>query len=266
MADNSSLPVASGNETFANDDIGGVKYPRAKLALGADGSAADAVGGSGVVGTGVQRVVLATDVGLPAGTAAIGKVKVTNDAGTVIDPVAAGSAAMAASVPVTIATNDTQFTALLAALTVRTVQLVPTCDATACANLDVLAATEVLSTISRGNDIDCVLRSMTVTRLDSTTGLAMRIWFLKANSSVGAENAAFAPADADADDLLFYIDTAAADFKGTTGMVNCFAQYMNLDYNVKVATGTDDCYIAIQCLEAIDIGAATDIVLTFGFM
>ncbi len=27
MTDNSSLPVASGNETFANNDIGGVKYP-----------------------------------------------------------------------------------------------------------------------------------------------------------------------------------------------------------------------------------------------
>jgi hypothetical protein len=28
MADNSSIPVASGNETFANKDIAGVKYPR----------------------------------------------------------------------------------------------------------------------------------------------------------------------------------------------------------------------------------------------
>src|SRR5687768_1661239 len=28
MADNSSIPVASGNETFANKDIAGVKFPR----------------------------------------------------------------------------------------------------------------------------------------------------------------------------------------------------------------------------------------------
>lgn len=28
MADNSSIPVASGNETFANKDIGGVKFPK----------------------------------------------------------------------------------------------------------------------------------------------------------------------------------------------------------------------------------------------
>jgi hypothetical protein len=39
MADNSSLPVASGNETFANEDIAGVKYPTPKLAWGPNGTA-----------------------------------------------------------------------------------------------------------------------------------------------------------------------------------------------------------------------------------
>lgn len=41
MADNSSVPVASGNEIFANDDIGGVKYPRHKVTWGPDGTAND---------------------------------------------------------------------------------------------------------------------------------------------------------------------------------------------------------------------------------
>jgi hypothetical protein len=41
MADNSSLPVASGNETFANNDIGGVKYPRQKMTWGPAGTAND---------------------------------------------------------------------------------------------------------------------------------------------------------------------------------------------------------------------------------
>ena len=62
--------------------------------------------GTGTASTAL-RTTLATDVGLPAGAAALGKVKITNDAGTVVDPVAVGTAAMAASVPVTIATNDT---------------------------------------------------------------------------------------------------------------------------------------------------------------
>lgn len=39
MSDNSSVPVASGNETFANEDIGGVKYPTPKLAWGPNGTA-----------------------------------------------------------------------------------------------------------------------------------------------------------------------------------------------------------------------------------
>jgi len=34
MADNSSIPVAFGNETFANYDVSGVKYPRVKLTWG----------------------------------------------------------------------------------------------------------------------------------------------------------------------------------------------------------------------------------------
>ena len=54
-------------------EVGGAQYQRVKIALGADGSAADAVGGTGADSTGVQRVSLATDVALPAGTNAIGK-------------------------------------------------------------------------------------------------------------------------------------------------------------------------------------------------
>lgn len=42
MADNSTLPVASGTEVFANDDISSVKYPRTKVNWGPDGTANDA--------------------------------------------------------------------------------------------------------------------------------------------------------------------------------------------------------------------------------
>ena len=37
MADNTELPSGSGGDTIATDDISGVKYPRSKLTLGADG-------------------------------------------------------------------------------------------------------------------------------------------------------------------------------------------------------------------------------------
>lgn len=38
MADNTQINSGSGGDTIATDDIGGVKYPRSKIVLGADGS------------------------------------------------------------------------------------------------------------------------------------------------------------------------------------------------------------------------------------
>lgn len=73
MADNVTADAGAGGATLATDEIGGVHFPRGKQSLGADGSATDAVGGTGVDGAGVQRVSLATDVPLPAGTNEIGK-------------------------------------------------------------------------------------------------------------------------------------------------------------------------------------------------
>lgn len=60
MADNVAITAGTGT-TIAADDIGGVLYVRHKLALGADGSAVDAVAGAGAVSTAVQRVTLASD-------------------------------------------------------------------------------------------------------------------------------------------------------------------------------------------------------------
>lgn len=47
MTDNSTLPVSVGTEVFANDDIGGVHYPRVKLVWGADGVANDTANAAG---------------------------------------------------------------------------------------------------------------------------------------------------------------------------------------------------------------------------
>lgn len=60
MADNVSITAGTGT-SIASDDIGGVQYQRVKLGLGSDGTAVDAVAGAGVVGTGVQRMTLASD-------------------------------------------------------------------------------------------------------------------------------------------------------------------------------------------------------------
>lgn len=80
MADNITAPATGA--VLATDDIGSVHYPRTKIALGADGTAVDAVAGAGAVGAGVQRVTLASDdpavaalaAATPAGSNIIGKV------------------------------------------------------------------------------------------------------------------------------------------------------------------------------------------------
>lgn len=60
MADNVVLNAGTGGDTVAADDVGGAKYQRVKLSLGADGTAADAPVGGGVE-SGVLRVTLAND-------------------------------------------------------------------------------------------------------------------------------------------------------------------------------------------------------------
>jgi hypothetical protein len=60
MADN--VPVSAGSGlSIAADDIGGVHYQRVKLSIGADGSATDALGGSGTASAAVLRTVSSTD-------------------------------------------------------------------------------------------------------------------------------------------------------------------------------------------------------------
>ncbi len=100
MADNVSIPTAGTAAAIAADDIASVLYQRVKLSLGADGTAVDAVAGSGVVGTGVQRVVLATDVALPAGTNLLGSASAKLGTDAIMDgvtPLTPKFAAIAAS-------------------------------------------------------------------------------------------------------------------------------------------------------------------------
>lgn len=60
MADNVDITPGTG-ATVAADLIGGALYQRVKLSLGADGTGNDASAGAGAVGTGTQRVTLASD-------------------------------------------------------------------------------------------------------------------------------------------------------------------------------------------------------------
>lgn len=64
MADNVTANAGAGGETFAADDIGGVKFPRTKLIIGADGT------NDGDVASGNPLPVTGTVTSLIPGTGA----------------------------------------------------------------------------------------------------------------------------------------------------------------------------------------------------
>jgi len=84
MADNTTLNTGSGGDTLATDDIGGVKYPRSKIVIGADGTNDGDVSSANPLPVSLASVPshAVTNAGtfavqvssaLPAGTNAIGK-------------------------------------------------------------------------------------------------------------------------------------------------------------------------------------------------
>ena len=73
-ADNFTADAGSGGDTFGADDIGGVKFPRSKIIIGADGTNdGDVSSANPLPVTGTITAVTALTNALPAGTNAIGK-------------------------------------------------------------------------------------------------------------------------------------------------------------------------------------------------
>jgi hypothetical protein len=68
MADNVAITAGSGT-TIATDDIGGVQYQRVKVALGADGAAADLAPGQALMAASVPVAIASNQSAVPASDA-----------------------------------------------------------------------------------------------------------------------------------------------------------------------------------------------------
>lgn len=239
--------------------------------FGANSDAASATGSISAKLRAIATALGVTALDLGAGTGGSRTLRFARDTAQWVG----GSGANGSAVQrMTVATDDTLISSLATKLDTlatkldegraREVQVVFTCDAAAVAQYEVLAATEVLTNLAPANDVLGCVRKITAVRLDSTTGFDFRLWLLRANSAVGNENAAFAPADADVDDIIDFVDFVAADFVGTTGMVNGFAK-KDVEIWCRPASGTRNVYAAIQAMGSggVDLGAATDLVVTF---
>lgn len=240
MADNVAITAGSGT-AIAADDIASVWHQRVKLSLGADGSAVDAVAGAGAVGTGVQRVTLASDdpavtalqlldnaisgnemqvdvvAALPAGTNNIGDVDIaTITAGeTHIGEVGGNSSVF----PVTFSL-----------------------DTSAYASGDVLADSQQMDACLRKTDGTGLLQSVVLNDKDDQ-GQALDIVILSTSASIGTENAAVSISDANADAILAIIPVQASDWIDLGGCR--VAHLRNLGVPVKAVSGTDDLYVAL---------------------
>lgn len=110
MANNVTFSAGTADgAVFATDDIAGVHYPYGKVGIGADDTFTILTGNTGTVGAGTLRVTLATDVALPAGTNAIGKLAANSgvDIGDVTLNGPLGGGAEAGAVLVTVANDST---------------------------------------------------------------------------------------------------------------------------------------------------------------
>lgn len=184
MADNVELNAGSGGVTAAADDIGGVHYPRAKLSLGADGAATDAVGNAGVVGDGVQRMTLASND--PAVTA----LQIIDDWDSTDAAKTVGSGLVA--------------------------QLTLSLDTSQYSSGDLLADTQTV-TVTRINDGRAILQSLSLIDEDDQKA-ALTIYFIQSANTAGSENSAPSISDANARDILGFVEVGVGDYKDLGGV------------------------------------------------
>lgn len=107
---------------------------------------------------------------------------------------------------------------------------------------DVLADTQPVNGVTRTNNGTAMLQNLIITDADDQ-GQPMDIVFLKANISLGTENAAVAITDIDAKEIIGIVSIAANDFIDLGG-VRVAHVAVPAPIVLKAATGTTTVYIA----------------------
>lgn len=124
----------------------------------------------------------------------------------------------------------------------RLVDITLVCDTSIYANGDVIVATMAIPYLARDKNRCVTLESIVVIDEDDQ-GVAFDIYFLDANVSVGAANAAWAPSDTVARSFLGKVPIASGDWKDMGGAR--VASLGNLGIVLKPETDTQNVYVAI---------------------
>lgn len=114
-------------------------------------------------------------------------------------------------------------------------------DTSAYASGDVLADTQQVDAALRVSDGTGVLQSLMVIDQDDQKS-AMTIYFLSANVTMGTENSAPSISDANAVNILGFVDIGTADYKDLGGV--SVANVKGIGIPLKAVSATDDIYLA----------------------
>lgn len=113
-------------------------------------------------------------------------------------------------------------------------------DTSIYASGDVLAATQVISGVSRMKDLTCVLSGLTLIDEDAQ-GAELDVVILSADASLGTENAAVSITDANARQILGIINVSEWKDLGAAKV----ATVLNVNLPIKPADGTQNVYAAL---------------------
>lgn len=136
-------------------------------------------------------------------------------------------------------------------------------DTSAYASGDVLADTQQVANALRVNDGTGVLHNVVVVDQDDQ-GVALDIYLLSANVTMGTENAAPSISDANAVNILGRVQVQSTDYYDLGGVK--VANLRNLAMLVKAVSGTKDVYVAVVNGTGAPTYTASGIKLRLGFI
>lgn len=139
-----------------------------------------------------------------------------------------------------------------------------TLDTSAYASGDVLTDTLALSNAMRATDKPGVLHSIVLFDEDDQASVALDLYFLSANNSLGTKNSTPSISDANAREILGIVSIAASDWKDLGGVK--VAHKSGLNMIVKPASGTATIYVSAVLTSGTPTFTSAGLKGRFGFL
>lgn len=247
MADNVTLPGTG--SSVAADDIGGALYQRVKLALGADGAAADLAPGQGLMAASVPVAIASNQSAVAVSGTFWQATQPVSIASAV--PVTDNSGSLTVDGDVTVSSPDIVVT------------VTPTIEAASYAAGDLIFdATEIANAV-RADGGHAILQSVTL--LDKgDQGVAMTLVFANAATDFGTLNSAPDPDDTEAATVIGHVAVGVADYVDLgASKVACVK---NIGLLLKAGAATSLYVAGINGAGAPTYASTADLVLQLGLL